>query len=53
VAYLIYLKARERHKAIREHMMFMTKFFFDNMGSELGGEAEARKWADNYFKMFN
>ena len=53
VAYLIYLKARERHKAIREHMMNTTKFFFELMGKELGGESEARLWADRYFNMFH
>jgi hypothetical protein len=50
VAYLIYLNAKRRHKAIDSFMIDSTKQFFDTMGKDLGGEAGALKHAERYFK---
>ncbi len=29
------------------------RYFYDMMGRDLGGESQAKIWAENYFKMFN
>lgn len=41
VAYLIYLKARKRHKQIRDFIPEDIKNFYEKMGADLGGETRA------------
>lgn len=53
VAYLIYQKARERHQQIQNFMPFNIKFFYQMMGKDLGGQSQAKVWAEKYFKMFD
>lgn len=52
VAYLIYLKAKKRHKQIREFMPIDIRDFYEKMGAELGGEAKAEVIADQYCKKY-
>jgi hypothetical protein len=52
VAFLIFTKARSRHKEIREFMIQETRKFYETMGEELGGVEGAKKIAERYFKKF-
>ncbi len=48
VAFLIYLKAKRKHKQIRDFMPTVIRNFYDKMGAELGGEEKATAIAEKY-----
>jgi hypothetical protein len=48
VAYMIYLRAKRKHKPIRDFMPNVIRSFYDKMGADLGGEEKAAAIAEKY-----